>query len=126
MTDAYTSFIDGNYQPARSITKVTDYNGEVLYEWNDPKETIWSQGTTEKVRAMLSNSMQNGTGKWAKVNAPYAGVKTGTTNNYHDYWVMGLTDRYTTGVWIGYDIPQTMEEIEGDRPSHLIWRDIMQ
>ncbi|WP_409251822.1 transglycosylase domain-containing protein [Bacillus sp. SCS-153A] len=125
LTDAYTSFIDGNYQPARAITKVTDYKGKLLFEWNEPRETIWSQQTTEKIRAMLSNSMQNGTGKWAKVNKPNAGVKTGTTNNYNDYWVLGLTDRYTTGVWIGYDIPQNMESIESDRPSHLIWRDIM-
>jgi penicillin-binding protein 4 len=125
MTDAYTSFIDGNYQPAHAITKVTDYNGNVLYEWNEPRETIWSQQTTEKIRAMMSNSLQNGTGKWAKVNKSYAGVKTGTTNNYNDYWVIGLTDSYTTGVWVGYDIPQNMESIEKDRPSHLIWRDIM-
>ncbi|EDL63466.1 transglycosylase domain-containing protein [Bacillus sp. SG-1] len=125
MTDAYTSFIDGQYQPARAITKVTDYKGKILYEWNEPRETVWSQQTTEKVRTMLSNSMQNGTGKWAKVNKPYAGVKTGTTNFYNDYWVLGLTDRYTTGVWIGHDIPQNMENIERDRPSHLIWRDIM-
>jgi penicillin-binding protein 4 len=125
MTDAYTSFIDGNYQPAHAITKVTDYNGKVLYEWNETRETIWSKQTTEKVRAMMSNSMQNGTGKWAKVNKPYAGVKTGTTNNYNDYWVIGLTDSHTTGVWVGHDIPQNMESIERDRPSHLIWRDIM-
>jgi penicillin-binding protein 4 len=125
MTDAYTSFIDGKYQPARAITKVTDYKGQVLYEWNEPKETLWSQQTTEKIRAMMANSMQNGTGKWAKVDKPYAGVKTGTTNNYNDYWVLGLTDSYTTGVWIGYDTPKSMETIERDRPSHLIWRDIM-
>lgn len=125
MTDAYTSFIDGQYQPARAITKVTDYKGKILYEWNEPRETIWSQETADKIRSMLSSSMQNGTGKSAKVNKPYAGVKTGTTNYYNDYWVLGLTDRYTTGVWIGHDIPQNMENIEKDRPSHLIWRDIM-
>ncbi|WP_421381053.1 transglycosylase domain-containing protein [Bacillus salacetis] len=125
MTDAYTSFIDGSYQPSHAITKVTDYNGKVLYEWKEPRESIWSQPTTEKIRAMLGNSLQNGTGKWAQLNKPYAGVKTGTTNNYNDYWVIGLTDSYTTGVWVGYDIPRNMESIERDRPSHLIWRDIM-
>ncbi|MGM0845885.1 MAG: transglycosylase domain-containing protein [Bacillota bacterium] len=125
MTNAYTSFIDGQYQPARSITSVTDYKGKVLYEWKEPRETVWSPQTTQKIRTMLSNSLANGTGKWAKVNTPYAGVKTGTTNQYNDYWVLGLTDRYTTGVWIGYPIPQNMEKIEKDRPSHFIWRDIM-
>ncbi|WP_456273506.1 transglycosylase domain-containing protein [Bacillus sp. AK031] len=125
MTDAYTSFIDGTYKQAHAISKVTDHKGNILYQWQHPQETVWSPETTKKIRDMLSSSIQNGTGKWAKVNAPYAGVKTGTTNNYNDYWVLGLTDRYTTGVWMGYDIPKSMASIETDRASHLIWKDIM-
>jgi penicillin-binding protein 4 len=125
MTDAYTSFIDGTYKQAHAISKVTDHKGNILYQWEHPEETVWSPQTTKKIRDMLSSSIQNGTGKWAKVNAPYAGVKTGTTNNYNDYWVLGLTDRYTTGVWMGYDIPKSMANIERDRASHLIWKDIM-
>jgi penicillin-binding protein 4 len=125
MTDAYTSFIDGTYKQAHAISKVTDHKGNILYQWQNPQEIIWSPETTEKIRAMLSSVINSGTGKSAKVSAPYAGLKTGTTNNYHDYWVLGLTDRFTTGVWIGHDIPKSMADIEKDRASLLIWKDIM-
>ena len=35
MTDAYTSFIDGTYKPAHAITKVTDHEGNILYQWQE-------------------------------------------------------------------------------------------
>ncbi len=125
LTDAFTSFVDGTYTPARAIVKVTDGKGNTLYDWKDQPKTIWSGSTVEKIRAMMNATARNGTGAPAYVNTPYVGIKTGTTNEYSDYWVMGLTNTYTTGVWVGYDIPQNMKSIEQNRPSHLIWRDIM-
>jgi membrane peptidoglycan carboxypeptidase len=38
---------------------------------------------------------------------PAAG-KTGTTNDYHDAWFVGFTPRLVSGVWIGFDQPQTI------------------
>ena len=38
---------------------------------------------------------------------PAAG-KTGTTNDYVDAWFVGFTPQLVTGVWIGFDQPQTI------------------
>jgi penicillin-binding protein 1A len=38
---------------------------------------------------------------------PAAG-KTGTTNDYVDAWFVGFTPHLVTGVWIGFDQPQTI------------------
>ena len=38
---------------------------------------------------------------------PAAG-KTGTTNDYRDAWFVGYTPRLVTGVWVGFDQPQTI------------------
>jgi penicillin-binding protein 1A len=38
---------------------------------------------------------------------PAAG-KTGTTNDYKDVWFIGFTPSLVTGVWVGYDQPQTI------------------
>ena len=37
-----------------------------------------------------------------------AGGKTGTTNEYKDAWFIGFTPSLVTGVWVGYDQPQTI------------------
>ncbi|MGD7046274.1 transglycosylase domain-containing protein [Jeotgalibacillus proteolyticus] len=126
MTDAYTSFIDGTYTSSRAIVNVTDAQGNILYEWPKESVTVWSPQTTSKLRDLLSQAALTGTGKPAYVNKPYVGIKTGTTNQYFDYWTVGLTDEFTTGVWVGHDLPQSMEMIEYDRPAHAIWREIMQ
>ncbi|KIL43653.1 penicillin-binding protein 4 [Jeotgalibacillus campisalis] len=126
MTDAYTSFIDGGYSRSHAIVKVTDDQGNLLYEWPKNSVTVWSPKTTSKMRELLSQAALSGTGKPAYVTKPYVGIKTGTTNQYFDYWTIGLTDEYTTGVWVGHDLPKSMETIELDRPAHAIWRDMMQ
>ncbi len=125
MTDAYTSFIDGEYTPARAITDVTDSEGNLLYQWKDNATEVWSKSTTAQMRSLLHQGAVSGTGKPAYVSRPYVGIKTGTTNQYHDFWVMGLTDRYTTGVWVGHDTPENMSSIESWRPGHRIWKQIM-
>jgi penicillin-binding protein 4 len=125
MTDAYTSFIDGSYKRSHAIVNVKDGNGKIIYKWKDEPKQVWSKNTTAKMRQMLANAAATGTGKAAYVSKTYVGIKTGTTNNYHDYWVMGLTNEYTTGVWVGHDIPQNMSRIEKLRPSHKIWQSIM-
>ncbi|CAN7230325.1 transglycosylase domain-containing protein [Rossellomorea sp. LjRoot5] len=126
LTDAYTSFIDGSYQESHAILSVSDSHGKILYQWKKDPKKVWSADTTAKIRKMLNEGATAGTGRSAYVSKPYVGIKTGTTNNYHDYWVMGLTDTLTTGVWVGHDIPRDMSEIEQKRPSHKVWQEIME
>ncbi|WP_166786672.1 transglycosylase domain-containing protein [Jeotgalibacillus salarius] len=125
MTDAFTSFIDGNYAQTHAIRMVTDTSGNVLYEWEDKQIPIWSPQTTTKMRELLNTAAVSGTGSPAYLNKPYIGVKTGTTNDWADYWTVGLTDQYTGGVWVGHDIPENMRNIETNRPAHMIWKDMM-
>lgn len=125
LTSAYTVFANnGVYQPARAIEKVIKQNGEVLYSWNDPTIQVWSQSTTEKINTLLKKTIQTGTAQKAYI-PNHAGGKTGTTNDYQDYWFIGLTDKYTTGIWVGKDKPQNLKYIEAASPQLLIWKDIL-
>lgn len=125
MADAYTSFIDGTYMRARSIRNVTDANGNVLYSWPTAKETIWSEQTVKYMRSILNDVVTSGTGKGISSNSSYIGVKTGTTNDYKDFWVAGLTDQYTTAVWIGFDNPSSMQSLQDDKIHFKIFNTIM-
>ncbi|KAB2334708.1 penicillin-binding protein [Cytobacillus depressus] len=126
LTSAYTVFAnDGFYQQARAIVKVTNLKGEVLYQWNDEPIQVWSKETTDKVNQLMRKTVQAGTARKAKLSSGYAGGKTGTTNDYKDYWFIGLTDQYTTGVWVGKDRPENIAYLQSRAPQQLIWKEIM-
>lgn len=125
MADAYTSFINGTYKPVHSIRKVEDKQGNVLYRWDEDFQEAWSYKTAQTMRGLLQQVVTNGTGKGIHINSSYVGAKTGTTNEYYDYWLAGLTDTYTSAVWIGYDKPKNMKTIESNKIHHRIFNQIM-
>jgi len=125
MADAYTSFIDGTYVKARSIRQVTNANGDILYSWPTEKETIWLPKTVSYMRSLFQDVVKSGTGKGLKSKSDYIGVKTGTTNDYKDLWLAGMTDQYTTAIWIGYDTPKSMESIKDNKVHFKIFNTIM-
>lgn len=126
MANAYTTFAnEGIYQPARSIRQVTDLTGKVLFKWEDEPVTVWSQTTVSKMRTLLNKVVTSGTGKKANFPSSYIGGKTGTTNDYHDFWFIGLTDKVTAGVWVGKDDPTNIKSIESVAPHQLIWKEIV-
>lgn len=125
MADAYTGFINGMYKPAHAIQKVTNKNGDSLYEWQEEKIEVWSPTTVHTMRDLLADVVANGTGKGISVQSSYIGAKTGTTNDFYDYWITGLTDTYTAAVWIGYDMPKNMKPIESKKIHHKIFNQIM-
>lgn len=112
MADAYTSFIDGSYVQARAIRKVTDLQGNKLYSWPTERDIIWSSKTVEYMRSIMHDVVISGTGVGLNTNTAYIGAKTGTTNEFKDFWVAGLTATETAAVWIGYDTPRSMEALE--------------
>ncbi|WP_057912155.1 transglycosylase domain-containing protein [Peribacillus muralis] len=126
LTNAYTSFHDGNYQPARAIIKVTDKEGKTLYSWNDKSKKVWSKSTVGKMRQLLHEVTLTGTGRKAYFPIEYIGGKTGTTNDVKDMWFVGQTANYTSGVWIGKDKPANLQAIYSRSPHLLIWKDINQ
>ncbi|WP_107943123.1 transglycosylase domain-containing protein [Metasolibacillus fluoroglycofenilyticus] len=112
MADAYTSFIDGSYSQVHAIRKITDTEGNVLYKWPTERTVIWSPKTVRYMRQMLTEVVTNGTGIGLYTTTNYIGAKTGTTNDFKDFWLAGLTDTETAAVWIGYDTPRSMEALE--------------
>lgn len=126
LSSAYTVFAnEGNYQPARAIRKVTDLSGNILYQWEETSVNVWNGTTISKMRTLLNKVVTSGTGRKAYFNRPYIGGKTGTTNDYHDFWFIGLTDKVTAGVWVGKDTPADIKSIESSAPHQLIWKEIV-
>lgn len=126
MTDAYTTFgNNGNFQQARAITKVTDTTGNTILEWDHTSAQIWDESTNQALRDLLSATVKSGTAMSAAFPSSYLGAKTGTTNDYHDFWVIGLTNEKTVGVWIGKDTPANLKDIESQKLQLKIWKDVI-
>ena len=126
LADAYSSFIDGSYVPAHSIRKVIASDGTELYNSDTVRDQIWSPKTVKYMRSLLADVVANGTGQGVYSNSNYVGAKTGTTNDYRDYWLAGLNDEYTAAVWIGYDKPQSMENLEAYKIHHKLFNVLLE
>ncbi|MDP1394574.1 transglycosylase domain-containing protein [Lysinibacillus capsici] len=126
LADAYTSFIDGSYVLAHSIRKVTALDGTELYSWDTQRDQIWSSKTVKYMRELLADVVANGTGQGVYSNSSYVGAKTGTTNDYRDYWLAGLNNEYTAAVWLGYDKPQSMQQLEEYKIHHQLFNVLLE
>jgi 1A family penicillin-binding protein len=111
LTTAYAVFASGGMRrPPVYITRVEDYDGNVLFTAQPSSEQVVSPETAFLMSQMLADVINHGTAWKARqlgFKLPAAG-KTGTTNDYRDAWFVGYTPRLVTGVWVGFDQPQTI------------------
>ena len=111
MTAAYAAFANRGQLPQPAfIRRVEDRDGQVLFEWKPQTERVLSETTAFLLTSMLADVVNQGTAWRARregFTLPAAG-KTGTTNEYVDAWFVGFTPSIVTGVWVGFDQPQTI------------------
>lgn len=102
---AYSAFANkGVWIKPYYIEKITDKNGNIVYENKLVSEEALSEQTAYIMCKMLEKVTTNGTA--AKVKYLYqipgaVGGKTGTTQNYSDGWFLGITPTLVSGVWVG-------------------------
>ncbi|MGE0703891.1 MAG: penicillin-binding protein 1A [Vicinamibacterales bacterium] len=111
ITAAYAAFINAGKVPRPLvIRRVDDRDGVVLFEAEDESTQAVSETTAFLMSSMLADVINAGTAGRARslgFTLP-AGGKTGTTNEFRDSWFVGFTPHLATGVWVGFDTPQTI------------------
>jgi penicillin-binding protein 1A len=111
ITAAYGAFAnDGAVFQPTLIRRVLDTDGLLLFEAKPAPQQAIRPVTAYLMADMLRGVIDHGTGygvRRAGFTLPAAG-KTGTTNDYKDVWFIGFTPSLVTGVWVGYDQPQTI------------------
>lgn len=116
---------DGIFRSPTCITRILDADGRVVYEADTTGRRVYTQDAADTMEDALVDVMQYGTGMPVRLNIFCAG-KTGTTNDWKDSWFVGYTRRYTTSVWVGYDIPKEIKGLSGPAYSGYIWKDFME
>jgi penicillin-binding protein 1A len=104
LTTAYSVFANqGLAFPPYLIERITDSNGDLLEQTHPDAREVETPQASFQLLQILRGVTQRGTaGSAARLKLPIAG-KTGTTNDYTDAWFIGMTPRYTIGVWVGND-----------------------
>lgn len=91
------------------------------------EKRVYSQEATSIIANILSDSFarRREFGAGSILNLPVqTAVKTGTSTDYHDAWVMGFNSRYMVGVWMG-NLDQTpMDGVTGSTGPALVLRGI--
>jgi penicillin-binding protein 1A len=94
----------GVYVEPSFITRICDFNGNVLHTYVPKTNEAIDQITAFKTVRLMQGVVQHGTGARLrgqyKLTFPLAG-KTGTTDNQSDGWFVGYTPALTAGVWVG-------------------------
>lgn len=108
--NAYTTLASGGYKRNLSfIKKVTDINGNVLYEKKYEDNPVLNQSYTYILNELLTSTYSSAFKDYSnptiislasKISRKYA-MKTGSTGT--DCWMVGYNPDYLMLVWNGYD-----------------------
>lgn len=96
-----------------SISAIKNGEDETLYQrQSSGLGSVISKDAEEKIKELLREVVESGTGKNANVGRDIYG-KTGTSQDFRDAWFVGFNDDYTIGVWIGNDDNSPTDKITG-------------
>ena len=116
---------DGIYRIPTCVKKIVDSDDNVVYTTSQEGVRVYGETSARMMTDVLKSVMENGTGQEARIEGIPCAGKTGTTNNNKDGWFVGYTRYYTTSVWVGYDMPQEVENLKGSTYPSWIWKEYM-
>ena len=123
MASAYSVFANqGLAFSPYYFERITDANGDLLEQIHPDAREVASPQASFQLLQMMKGVAQRGTAaRAASLKLNVAG-KTGTTNDFTDAWFIGMTPRYTVGVWVGNDPKTTLgAKMDGARAALPIW-----
>ncbi len=115
LVGAYGAFAaNGVLNPTTPILKITNSAGEVLEEYAPSPYPALEPQVAREISDVLSDNAARAPafGEHSALYFPErpVAVKTGTTNDYRDAWVIGYTPNVAAGVWVGNNDNASMEK----------------
>lgn len=106
MTHAYGIFANNGIRAVpRSILRIEDTNGNILEEREVSEQRVLEANVAHMVSDVLSDNVARAPlwGSWSLVNFGDrdVAIKSGSTNNLRDAWIMGYTPNIAVGAWVG-------------------------
>ncbi|MDP2298678.1 MAG: PBP1A family penicillin-binding protein [Pseudolabrys sp.] len=129
-TAAYAAFSNlGMAVTPHAILEVRTGGGDLVWRFDrdgpKPRRAISANVATD-MNKMMSNVIENGTARRARLDGIAGAGKTGTTNAYRDAWFVGYTGNFVCGIWFGNDDYQSTNRMTGGSLPAMTWRAIME
>ena len=124
MTAAYAALANkGEYNEPLTFSKIEDSTGKVLF---DDKDIIKHKVTSEETAYQMTSALQSAGESYGNIylNGTDFATKTGTTDDYVDFWCMGYTPYYTVGIWMGADDQSIRMNGTSIQRAALMWNNI--
>ena len=134
MAGAYSSIAnDGVYTTPIFYTKVVDSNGNTVLTPKQEKTKVVSEQNAYIARSIMKEpTLSGGTATYCAISGMETCAKTGSTDDYVDRWLCGMTPYYTAACWFGYDndkeplkVGKTVYSVDGRNPAGQLWSSIM-
>lgn len=126
MASAYAALAnDGYYREPTCIVKITDAQDNELVKDETESWQVYQSSAARMTTEALTGVIKNGTAKGYELANSISAGKTGTSDDRKDGWFVGYTPYYTTAVWVGYDMPKTLEDLKGASYPLYIWHNFM-
>ncbi len=109
-TAAYATLARGGVaKPETYVLKIEKSNGEIVQEWKDTAGTKAMGEKGEEISYLISDILADDRARRVTFGNPVgfnpkgvkAAVKTGTTDNAKDGWMMGYSPKLAVGIWVG-------------------------
>ena len=130
MTSAYSVFAnDGIRNPYAAIISVEDSSGKVIERFTQHPSRALSEETARMISDMLSDNVARTPGFGANsslyIPSRPVAVKTGTSNDYRDAWIIGYTPNLAVGAWVGNTDNSPMARRVSGLVVAPLWREYM-
>lgn len=123
MASAYTTFTNGGiHNKARTYTKVTNQNGDIVLDNKSEGTVVFSEDTVTVMTRLMQN-VAEGRNVTLSKKLNCAG-KTGTSEYDYDKWFCGFTPYYVGAVWYGFEQPKSLPSFSIHPPIY-IWDNVM-
>ncbi|MEI6237409.1 MAG: transglycosylase domain-containing protein [Candidatus Saccharibacteria bacterium] len=93
----------GKYKPQTYVLRINDAHDKLIKEWKDtPGEQVLDPQIAYIINDMISDSRASYFGNNYRLNNGWkSALKTGTTNNKENGWLLGFTNKLAFGLWTG-------------------------
>ena len=136
MAGAYATIAnDGVYITPTFYTKVVDSEGKTVMTPKQEKTRVYSEQVAYLTRSIAEEPVKSGgTATYCAIPGMETCAKTGSTDEYKDRWLCGMTPYYTAACWRGFDVPEPLRwggegsktySVDGRNPAGQLWSTIM-
>ncbi len=133
MTTAFATLANMGQRPRlTNVLRITDSRGNVLYDVQQERIPP-ANAIDPRIAYIITHILDDDAARVPAFGANSAlalpfpvAVKTGTTNDFRDNWVLGYTPGVAVGVWIGNTDGHPMRNSSGVRGAAPLWRALME